>query len=99
MSDERLAAAIAREVRAALHKELVKFNVSLTDYFTELERTILQSIEDVDRKLAYLGLTVPLTREQLKEQRPDYWEAMPESLRGNIQLILLRADPRKKFDD
>ena len=101
MNQEERFAILARSLfEKALHEELVRFNENMMHYVTESNREILKAIEDLDRKLALLGI-VPLVDMDNPEAElpPSLWEGLPESVRAGMRLVLERTEEPDKPDE
>ena len=87
MRDEEKFAIIARNlIEKALYDELVRFNESMMHYVTESNREILKAIEDLDRKLALLGI-LPLGAVEGEPEPPaGLREGSPDAVRAGMQL-------------
>ena len=93
MNQEERFAILARSlVEKALHDELVRFNENMMHYITESNRDILKAIEDLDRKLALLGI-VPLVDLDPEADVPlSLWEGLPDSVRAGMRLVQDRTE-------
>lgn len=93
MRDEEKFAIIARNlIEKALYDELVRFNESMMHYVTESNRDILKAIEDLDRKLALLGIQPLVDLDPDAEVPPSLWEGLPESVRAGVRLLKERTE-------
>lgn len=100
MRDEEKFAIIARNlIEKALYDELVRFNESMMHYVTESNREILKAIEDLDRKLALLGI-LPLGAVEGEPEPPaGLREGSPDAVRAGMQLVLEQTADLDDTDD
>ena len=61
-------------------------------YITESNRDILKAIEDLDRKLALLGIVPWSTWTPRAEVPPSLWEGLPDSVRAGMHLVKDRTE-------